>query len=175
MIARRYFRLAAGSSALVALLAAGCASRSGEPATSAKPSGLSAVLSSRWTAPDFATRVVDAERAAVFDSCVSSANALGYAVSHVDGARGRVYGARRPAAGFEGGRQETLEIGVTQIAPGVTQVSVTLRETIEAGAADERGAMVTTALVRDRAPYDAFFARLAAGLPALAAPPAAAP
>ncbi len=171
MNTRGFSRFAAGAAALVVLLAAGCASPSDASAPGAKPFGLPAVLTSRWTAPDFATRVVDADRAAVFDACVASANAQGYAVNRVDGARGRVYGSRRPATSFEGGRQETLEIGVTQIAPGVTQVSVTLRETIEAAAADERGAMVTTALVRDRAPYDAFFARLAAGLPAPAAAP----
>lgn len=168
-------RLAAGAVALAVLFAAGCASRSDAPAAGAKPAGLTAVLASRWTAPDFATRVVEAERAAVFSACVDAANALGYSVNRTDGARGRVYGSRRPAASFEGARQETLEIGVTQIAPGITQVSVTLRETIEASAADERGAMVTTAMVRDRAPYDAFFARLAAGLPAPASPPVAAP
>ena len=175
MIARRPRRFATSTAALVVLLAAGCASRSGAPEPAATQTGLSAVLASRWTAPDFATRVVDAERAAVVDACVSSANAMGYEVNRVDGARGRVCGARRPSTAFEGGRQETLEIGVTQIAPGVSRVAVALRETIEADAADERGAMVTTALVRDRAPYDAFFARLAAGLAARATPPAAVP
>lgn len=172
---RRADHILAGVAALAVLLAAGCASQNRASSPSAKPAGLPAVLASRWTAPDFAARVVDAERAAVFGACVDAANALGYAVNRVDGARGRVYAARRPATAFEGARQETLEIGVTQIAPGLTQVAVTLRETIEAGASGERGAMVTTALVRDRAPYDAFFARLASGLPAPATPPAAAP
>jgi hypothetical protein len=132
----------------------------------ARPATLPGVFGARWAAPDFATRVVDAERAAVLDAAVAAANTLGFAVNRIDGAHGRVAGARRQASAFDGATQDTLEVTVTTIAPGSTRVSVQLRETLESGSADaERGAaLVTTSLVRDRARYDSFFVRLAEAL-----------
>ncbi len=159
-------------------LAAGCAS---EPVAtpSAAPSRVSlpAALSSRWSPPEFATRPVDGERAAVIEACVEAANSLGFSVSRVDGALGKVSAARRQSSGFDGARQDTLEITVTTPGQGAAVVALVLREAVEPSPADaERsGAIVTTSLVRDRAPYDAFFARLAGILRPGDAAPAGAP
>jgi hypothetical protein len=166
----------AASSALACMFLAGCASEPSAPASRASaPARLPGVFGSRWAAPDFATRIIDAERAAVLDACVASANALGYAVNRLDGAMGRISAARRQASDFDGARQDTLEITVTTLDPRSTKVALTLRVAYESGSGDERSAgMVTTSLVRDRAPYDAFFARLAESLapaPASAAAP----
>lgn len=146
-------------------LVAGCASDHHSSGPASRPALLPSAFGSRWTAPDFATRVIDAERAATLDACVAAANSLGYAVNRIDGALGRVSAARRQTANFDGARQDTLEITVTTLDPGSTKVALTLREAFESGSGDERSSsMVTTSLVRDRAPYDAFFARLAASL-----------
>lgn len=153
-------------SALACLLA-GCAASGGSSSAASGGAGprLPALLSSRWSAPDFATRIVDAERPAVIDAAVSSANGLGYAVNRIDGAFGKISAARRQASAFDGARQDTLEITVTTLSPGSTKVAVSLREAFESKGGDERsGGVVTTSLVRDRAPYDAFFARLAEAL-----------
>lgn len=176
---RPLLRLAAPPALAVVLLLAGCAtdrgaSRSGDSATSSgsdvatpapRGSSLPARLSSRWSAPDFATRIIDAERAPAFDAAIASANALGYSVHRTDGAFGKISATRRQPGSFGGAREDTLEITVTQLAPGSTKVAVSLRELVEPARGDERsGGIVTTALVRDRAPYDAFFDRLAAQL-----------
>lgn len=150
------------------LFLTGCAA---SDASAPRPARLPSVLGSRWSAPDFATRILDAERSATLDAAVASANALGYSVTRIDGALGKVSAARRQTSAFDGARQDTLEITVTTLAPGSTKVAVTLRETIESTSGDERsGGVVTTALVRDRAPYDAFFTRLAEALGRGAAP-----
>jgi hypothetical protein len=156
----------AAAPTLAFVLLAGCASQPSGPSSSASaPARLPGVFGSRWAAPDFATRIVDAERAATLDGCVASANALGYAVNRLDGALGRISAARRQTSNFDGARQDTLEITVTTLDPRSTKVALTLREAHESGSGDERSAgMVTTSLVRDRAPYDAFFARLAESL-----------
>ncbi len=157
-------RRLAPSAGLALLLLGGCASGASFSSATA-PSRLPGVLGSRWATPDFATRVIDAERAAVLDACVASANSLGYAVNRIDGAMGRVSAARRQASNFDGARQDTLEITVTTLDPGSTKVAMTLREAFESDARDERSAgMVTTSLVRDRAPYDVFFSRLSESL-----------
>lgn len=101
---------------------------------------------------------------AVVNASVGAANALGYSVNRVDGAAGRVYATRAPAASFEGARQATLEINLTSLAPGSTQVALTLREAVESAGDGRSAPMVTTAMVRDRASYDAFFERLGAAL-----------
>lgn len=158
--------------AVLGLFAAGCASdgASSGSSSASSPVRLPGAFGSRWTAPDFATRVIDAERAATFDACVDSANALGYSVNRVDGAMGRISAARRQTSDFDGARQDTLEITVTTLDPRSTKVALALRQAFEPGSRDERsGGMVTTSLVRDRAPYDAFFARLAAVLAPAAA------
>lgn len=165
----RHLAPAAG---LALLILAGCASAPSSSSATA-PARLPGVFGSRWAAPDFATRVIDAERSAVLDACVASANSLGYAVNRLDGAMGRVSAARRQAANFDGARQDTLEITVTTLDPRSTKVALTLREAFEPGSGDERSAgMVTTSLVRDRAPYDVFFARLAESLAPRAGEPA---
>ena len=152
--------------ALGLLVFAGCASERSAPSSSVSaPARLPGVFGSRWAAPDFATRIVDAERTATLDGCVASANALGYAVNRLDGAMGRISAARRQTSDFDGARQDTLEITVTTLDPHSTKVALTLREAHESGSGEERSAgMVTTSLVRDRAPYDAFFSRLAESL-----------
>ena len=166
-----------GGAVLLALVA-GCASR---PPASPSPApgriSLPAALSSRWSPPEFATRPVDGERAAVIEACVEAANSLGFSVSRVDGALGKIAAARRQSSGFEGARQDTLEINVTTLAPGASLVALVLREAVEPAPADaERsGAIVTTSLVRDRAPYDAFFARLTGIVRPADAAPAGAP
>lgn len=143
----------------VVLLAAGCASEGANPSFSERLPG---AISARWTPPEFATRPVDGERAAVLDACVATANALGFAVSRFDGATGKISATRRQDAGFDGAREDMLEVTVTKLAPDVATVAIVLREAVESGSRDERGGgMVTAGLVRDRAPYDAFFARLA--------------
>ena len=147
----------------LAALAAGCASRpAASPAATPARVSLPAALSSRWSPPEFATRPVDGERAAVIEACVEAANSLGFSVSRVDGAMGKISAARRQSSGFEGARQDTLEINVSTLSPGASLVALVLREAVEPSPSDaERsGAIVTTSLVRDRAPYDAFFARL---------------
>lgn len=163
------------ASAVALLLLAGCASErgaSGPDGQAASPGRLPGVLGSRWAAPDFATRIVDASRPAVFDACVAAANELGYAVNRLDGALGKISGARRQSTEFDGARQATLEVTVTALDPGTTKVAVALREAFESGSGDERStAIVTTSLVRDRAPYDAFFARLAGSLSTAATAP----
>jgi hypothetical protein len=147
--------------ALVSLFGGCASSGDGESSASASRTGS---LGTRWTAPEFATRIVAAERAAVLDAAVSSAHSLGYAVNRIDSALGRVFAARRQTSAFDGARQDTLEITVTTLAPGSTQVALNLRETFESTGGDERSGGVTTSRVRDRAPYDAFFDRLAEAL-----------
>ena len=120
---------------------------------------LPTAFSSRWTPPEFATRPVDGGRAAVIEACVEAANALGYTVSRMDGASGKISAARRQVSAFDGARQDTLEIAVSTLAPGSALVALTLREAVESGGGGS--GIATTSLVRDRAPYDAFFARLA--------------
>lgn len=158
-------------SAAALLLVAGCASPGGGAGANQERRGsiLPAALTSRWSAPDAATRVVDVERGAALSACVNVANAMGYSVSRVDGASGRILANRAPAASFEGARQVNLEIRLTTLSPGATQVALMLREAVESAGDDRVGPMVTTAMVRERAPYDAFFARLGAEL----TPPAA--
>jgi hypothetical protein len=152
------------------LLLAGCVTERGAgddaaPGSGAGGAGLSARLVSRWSAPDFATRVVDAERDAVFGAAIATANALGYSVHRTDGSRGRIAATRRQRDSFGEAREDTLEINVTPHAPGSAQVALSLRELVESGGGDERsGGIVTTSRVRERAPYDAFFDRLAVQL-----------
>lgn len=156
--------------AVLALLG-GCASEPGSAGAK-----FPAALTSRWSPPAFATRPVDGEARAVIDACVLAANGGGYAVQRFDGASGRVEGARRQASDALGARQDTLEVRVTALAPGVVQVAVVLREVVESAGADERGhGSVSSGLVRDRAPYDAFFERLNAALSSPASPPSPAP
>jgi hypothetical protein len=161
-------------SVLALLLLAGCAG--GGDGTSPARVSLPTALGARWTPPEFATRQIDGERVAVLDACVATANALGYSVSRYDGASGRVSGARRQSSAFDGARQDTLEITVTTFAPGAVTVAVVLREVIESSSsdADGRGALPpTSAIVRDRAPYDVFFERLERALNGDALPDAA--
>ncbi len=150
------------------LALAGCAGGGGANGSNGANGGrvsLPSALGSRWTPPEFATRQLDGERAAVLDACVAAANALGYAVSQFNGASGRVSAERRQGSAFDGARQDTLEVTVTTFAPGVTQVALVLREAVEvAGAGRDPGVLVTTSLVRDRPPYDVFFERLAGAL-----------
>ena len=175
----RLLPASAGFSAGAALLAlaAGCANDPAAGSSSPGHVSLPAALSSRWSPPEFATRPVDGERAAVIEACVEAANSLGFSVSRVDGASGKVSAARRQSSGFDGARQDTLEIGVTTPGPGAAVVALVLREAVEPAPSDSErsGAIVTTSLVRDRAPYDAFFARLAAILRRDGTAPAAAP
>lgn len=163
---RSLFRVLAPTAGLL-VLAAGCATdRASSSGSASAPVRLPGSIGSRWTAPDFATRIIDADRTAALDASVAAANALGYSVNRVDGALGRVSAARRQTSDFDGARQDTLEIALTMLAPASTKVALTLRTAFESGSGDERSTgMVTTSLVRDRAPYDAFFARLAASLP----------
>jgi|GEM_PF-2162509 hypothetical protein len=169
--ARHASRLAAFGLAASLTFLGGCVSREGSSASA--PASLPGVFGSRWTAPDFATRIVDAERAAVVEACVTTANSLGYSVNRLDGALGKISAARRQTTRFDGARQDTLDITVTTLGPGSTKVALTLREAVESGSDDERAvAMVTTSLVRARAPYDVFFDTLARALPAT---PAATP
>lgn len=156
---------------MVALAATGCTGGIGKGqgsngatsvSTQAGRSGLPANLFSRWSPPEFATRGVDGERTRVLEASVAAANSLGYAVSRLDGAEGKIFAARPPVTTFEGARQDTLEITVRTLAPDVAQVAVTLRETVEMGSGDGRDVVHGgAAIVRDRARYDAFFSRLA--------------
>ncbi len=158
--------------ALLGGLVAGCASDgAGNKAAGGgeSRSALPTILTSRWTPPEFATRRVDGERAAVLEASVEAANSLGFAVSRFDGATGRILAARRQTNGFDGARQDTLEIKVMTFAPGVAQVALVLREAVESETSDTRGGgggagVVASALVRDRAPYDAFFGKLSEAL-----------
>ena len=141
------------------ILAAGCATPGGggETADAGGRVSLPTAFSSRWTPPEFATRPVDGGRAAVIEACVEAANALGYTVSRMDGASGKISAARRQVSAFDGARQDILEIAVTTLAPESSLVALSLREAVESGSGS---GIATTSLVRDRAPYDAFFARL---------------
>jgi hypothetical protein len=151
---------------------AGCATKDSDGAAAAHRS-LPDLVGARFTPPEFATRKVEGERAAVLDATVSAANALGYSVNRFDGASGRVSAARRQVSNFDGARQNTLEITVSAFAPGVSQVSLVLREAVEsAGWAESSGALAASALVRDRLPYDVFFERLDAALRESSAPTA---
>lgn len=123
-------------------------------------------LSARWTPPANATRPVEGELAAVREAAVETANALGFSVRKFDGARGRVSASRRQDGAFGEARETTLDITVTDLAPGSVQVAVVLRELTENGGA------VSAGLVRDPAVYDVFFARLAEVLRGAAAAPA---
>jgi hypothetical protein len=149
-------------SAPVSVLLTGCASDGAGSGGMALP----AALSARWTPPAFASRPVDGERDAVLAAAADAARSLGYSVSRYDRGAGRISAARRIGSAFDGVRQDVLELTATETAPGVVAVSLDLREVVEAGgSADERGALPpTSAIVRDRAPYDVFFGRLAAAL-----------
>lgn len=170
--ARRLSFLAAGSAVL--LFAAGCATDGAETKSSDASPRLPAAIGARWTPPEFATRSVDGERAAVLEGCVTTANALGFSVSRVDGATGKISATRRQAGVFDGAREDMLAVTVTTLAPDVATVAIVLREAVESDSfGDGAGGMVTTSLVRDRAPYDVFFARLAEALRPAEAPGAA--
>jgi hypothetical protein len=125
---------------------------------------LPAALAARWSPPPFATRTLDAaDVRAVTLACKQAALAGGFAVQRFNEAGGTLSAARRQTNAFDGARQDTLEVRVTAPTPGSVQVAVVLREVVESGAGDERSpGLVTSALVRDRAPYDAFFDRLTA-------------
>lgn len=165
---RRSVFLSGVTLSLLALLAGGCAS---EGTTSGQRQSLPGALAARWTPPEFATRSVDGERSAVLDACVATANAMGFSVSRLDGASGKLSASRRQKAPFDGAREETLEVTVSSFAPTAVQVSVVLRE-----AEESADGMVSGGLVRERAPYDAFFERLGAALrPADAPAPVDAP
>lgn len=161
---------AVGLSGLVALLA-GCASGgSGEGAAVRR--SLPDVIGARFAPPEFATRKVDGERAAVLDASLAAANGLGYSVNRFDGADGRISASRRQVSDFDGARQSTLEVTVSSFAPGVSQVGVVLREAVEAADWNANsGALAASALVRDRVAYDVFFERLTAALAEASAAP----
>lgn len=157
--------------ALMALAFGGACSTDG--AGSAQRQRLPGALGARWTPPEFATRPVEGERAAVLEACVATANALGFSVNRLDGASGKLSAARRQGSAFDGARQETLEVTVSSFAPAAVQVAIVLREAEELSS----GGLVTSGLIRERAAYDAFFSRLGealrpAGVPAAPEPPA---
>lgn len=156
------------SAVLVALVAfSGCASEGGTGGTA----GLPAALGARWTPPAFARRVIETDRSRqeILDACLASANSLGYAVVRIDAASGKISAARRQTAAFDGARQDSLDIKVTLLDGGAADVAIVLRETVESGAGDERsGGHVSAGIVRERAAYDAFFARLEEALRASA-------
>lgn len=156
---------------LLALALSGCASSDSSSTPDNRASGLSSAITSRWTPPAFATRPVTGEPTSVLDACVNTAKALGYSVSRIDGARGRVSATRRQSALFDSAREDTLEITITVLAPGTSQVALILRETIETSGADRSAPTATASLVRDRPRYDIFFARLEEGLLAAASAP----
>lgn len=138
-------------------LTSGCSSEGG----GAK---LPAAIAARWSPPPFATRTLDAaDSRAVALACKQAALAAGFAVQRFNEGAGTLSAARRQTNSFEGARQDTLEVRVTAPAPGAVQVAVVLREVVESGSGDERSpGLVTSGLVRDRVPYDAFFDRLTA-------------
>jgi hypothetical protein len=123
---------------------------------------LPSAIASRWTPPAFATRTLDAADArGVAVACKQAALGGGYSVQRYDEEAGFISAARRQTNGFDGARQDTLEVRVTPAAPGAVQVSLVLREVVETGFRDDRSpSMVTSGIVRDRAPYDFFFERL---------------
>lgn len=162
-------RLAATSAVRVLLLAAcvggllatsACATRGERGATTrssdtAVRTPLPDMLASRWAPPAFATRQVAASRAAAFDAALAAVNELGYAVSRLDGAAGKLHATRRQSSGFDGAREYRLELSVVELSPESVDLRVVLREIVE----DSAG-RVSSGLVRDRAPYDAIFDRV---------------
>lgn len=148
----------------VAAFLAGCAT-GGNGDAPATHRSLPDAISARFTPPEFATRQIDGERAAVLDAALAAANGLGYSVSRFDGASGRISASRRQVSNFDGARQNTLEITVSAYAPGISQVALALREAVESSGWNENsGALAASSLVRDRVPYDVFFERLEAAL-----------
>lgn len=149
--------IAAGFLSLGFVLVSGCSSGGG----GAK---FPAAIAARWSPPPFATRTLDAaDSRTVALVCKRAALAAGFAVQRFDESAGTLSAARRHTSSFEGARQDTLDVRVTAPAPGLVQVAVVLREVVETGSGDERSpGLVTSGLVRDRAPYDAFFDRLTA-------------
>lgn len=150
--------------ALLTLALSGCASADTASAPANRSGVLPEIITSRWTPPAFATRPVTGETAAVLDACVNTANALGYSVSRFDGARGRISATRRQAALFDTAREDTLEITVSVLAPGTSQVALVLRETTETAGSERAAPTAAASLVRDRGRYDTFFARLEVAL-----------
>ncbi len=145
--------------AFAVVVFSGCASEGASDGRAHLPS----VLGARWTPPEFANRAIATDRTnqEVLDACVAAANALGYSVVRFDGAAGKIAAARRQTAAFDGARQDSLDVKVTVLENGAAQVAIVLRETVESGSRDERsGGFVSAGIVRERAPYDAFFARL---------------
>lgn len=151
---------------LALLVAGGCATRGerapGERAARSTPEAAPAAraslpdaLASRWAPPAFATRQVAASRAATFDAALAAVNELGYAVSRLDGAGGKLHATRRQSSGFDGAREYRLELSVVELSPESVDLRVVLREIVE----DSAG-RVSSGLVRDRAPYDAIFDRV---------------
>lgn len=138
----------------------GCASERG--------AAFPAAVAARWSPPPFATRTVAAEDIrAVMAACKQAALGGGYAVQRFDESAGVLSAARRQTNGFDGSRQDTLELRVTASAVGLVQVALVLREVVESASRDERNpGIVTSGIYRDRVPYDAFFDRLTALLPA---------
>lgn len=157
--------------ASLCLMLSGCATEGTAPAPEQGGSMLPGFIASRWTPPAFGTRLVEEEAANVLQACLTTANNLGYSVVRYDGARGRISATRRQAAVFDTAREDSLEITVTTIASGSTQVALVLRETTETDGTERSTPTATSAYVRERGPYDAFFARLESALrPADAGP-----
>lgn len=160
----RFSSLFVISFASVSIFLAGCSTSGFEGAPTVRRT-LPDMLGGRFVPPEFATRQIDGERAAVLDASVASANALGYAVGRFEGASGRISASRRQVSAFEGTRQSTLEITVSSFAPGISQVALVLREEVEAaGRSEGAGAFEGASLVRDRMPYDVFFEHLGTAL-----------
>lgn len=117
------------------------------------------LVAGRFAPPPHATRQIGAARGAVFEAALGAVNGLGYAVSRVDGAGGKLFAARRQASGFDGSREYTLELSVLEVSPDAADLRVVLRETIE----DSAG-RVSSGIVRDRVAYDAIFDRVTSAL-----------
>ena len=150
--------LVLGLLAALSLGLPGCASGSG--------ASLPSALAARWSPPPFATRTVEAgDSSAVLQASRKAAAGGGFAVQRYDEAAGVLAAARRQTTAFEGARQDTLEVRVVVLSPGLIQIALVLREVVESGSGDGRGGgLVSSGIVRDRVAYDAFFERLTAFL-----------
>jgi hypothetical protein len=146
----------------LACVLGGCATQRTE--TERERSFLPAALTERWTPPRFATRTVEGEPAPVLEACTAVAQALGYTVNRVDRDAGQISAARRQTSAFDGARQDTLELTVRPLAPGVQTVALTLREVLESGSTERTGSFAASSLIRERGAYDVFFSRLRADL-----------
>ncbi|HWL16229.1 MAG TPA: hypothetical protein VNR00_11530 [Opitutus sp.] len=116
----------------------------------------------RFEAPQPQLRIYQAEQRAVFDAALRASKRIGFTVSRSGAAQGviKAHSALRPGDAFGKARQNSIDVKIETLDPGLTQVAVVLREQEES----ESFAGATDLPLRQHALYAGFFGGLDAEL-----------